>query len=382
MNLKVLQVIPKLGYGGAETGCYDVAHYLSEKNCKSYIITSGGPLLKFIKKNKVKVFRLPVHSKNPLLMILNTVIISLIIIILRIDIVHARSRAPAWSCYFSCLITRTKFVTTFHGIYNFSNNIKKFYNSVMVRSNLIIAGSNYVFDHIHKNYSNLIKNKKRLLVIFRGINTEYFDNSNITNEKVQNLYSSLNINAEKFKILLPGRLTRWKGQEMFIDSLNLLKSKYNKENFQVIILGSHQGRKVYYKKLISMVEKYRLKDQVFFIQHYKEMPVVYYISDIVVSSSIEPEAFGRISVEAQAMRRPILASDHGGSKETIIDGKSGFLFKNNNPESLAENLNKLIEMDKDKLQSIGNEGRKNILRKFDVEKMCYSTFLEYKKLVK
>jgi len=382
MNLKVLQVIPKLGYGGAETGCYDIAHYLSEKNCKSYIITSGGPLLKFIKKNKVKVFRLPVHSKNPLLMLLNTVIISLIIIILRIDIVHARSRAPAWSCYFSCLITRTKFVTTFHGIYNFSNNIKKFYNSVMVRSNLIIAGSNYVFDHIHKNYSNLIKNKKRLLVIFRGINTEYFDNSNITNEKVQNLYSSLNINAEKFKILLPGRLTRWKGQEMFIDSLNLLKSKYNKENFQVIILGSHQGRKVYYKKLISMVEKYRLKDQVFFIQHYKEMPVVYYISDIVVSSSIEPEAFGRISVEAQAMRRPILASDHGGSKETIIDGKSGFLFKNNNPESLAENLNKLIEMDKDKLQSIGNEGRKNILRKFDVEKMCYSTFLEYKKLVK
>ena len=217
MNLKVLQVIPKLGYGGAETGCYDIAHYLSEKNCKSYIITSGGPLLKFIKKNKVKVFRLPVHSKNPLLMLLNTVIISLIIIILRIDIVHARSRAPAWSCYFSCLITRTKFVTTFHGIYNFSNNIKKFYNSVMVRSNLIIAGSNYVFDHIHKNYSNLIKNKKRLLVIFRGINTEYFDNSNITNEKVQNLYSSLNINAEKFKILLPGRLTRWKGQEMFID---------------------------------------------------------------------------------------------------------------------------------------------------------------------
>ncbi len=169
---------------------------------------------------------------------------------------------------------------------------------------------------------------------------------------------------------------------MFIESLNLLKSKHNKENFQVIILGSHQGRKVYFKKLISMVEQYKLKQDVFFLEHYKEMPVVYYISDIVVSSSIEPEAFGRISVEAQAMRRPILASDHGGSKETIIEGKSGFLFKNNNPESLAENLNKLMETDKDKLQSIGNEGRKNVLRKFDVEKMCYSTFLEYKKLIK
>ena len=382
MSFKVLQVIPKLGYGGAETGCYDIAHYLAEKNCKSYIITSGGPLLKFIKKNKVKVFRLPVQSKNPVLILLNTILISLIIIFLRIDIVHARSRAPAWSCFLSCIITRTKFVTTFHGIYNFSNSIKKFYNSVMVRSNLIIAGSNYVFDHIHKNYGNLINKKKRLLVIFRGINTEYFDNSNITNDKVKNLYSLLNLNSEKFKILLPGRLTRWKGQEMFVESLNLLKSKYNKENFQAIILGSHQGRKVYFKKLISMVEKYKLKRDVFFLQHYKEMPVVYYVSDIVISSSIEPEAFGRVAVEAQAMRRPILASDHGGSKETIIDGKSGFLFKNNSPDSLAENLNKLIEMDKDKLQSIGNEGRKNILRKFDVEKMCYSTFLEYKKIIK
>ena len=382
MSFKVLQVIPKLGYGGAETGCYDIAHYLAEKNCKSYIITSGGPLLKFIKKNKVKVFRLPVQSKNPVLILLNTILISLIIIFLRIDIVHARSRAPAWSCFLSCIITRTKFVTTFHGIYNFSNNIKKFYNSVMVRSNLIIAGSNYVFDHIHKNYGNLINKKKRLLVIFRGINTEYFDNSNITNDKVQKLYSLLNLNSEKFKILLPGRLTRWKGQEMFVESLNLLKSKYSKENFQAIILGSHQGRKVYFKKLISMVEKYKLKRNVFFLQHYKEMPVVYYVSDIVISSSIEPEAFGRVAVEAQAMRRPILASDHGGSKETIIDGKSGFLFKNNSPDSLAENLNKLIEMDKDKLQSIGNEGRKNVLKKFDVEQMCYSTFLEYKKLIK
>ncbi len=382
MSFKVLQVIPKLGYGGAETGCYDVAHYIAEKNCKSYIITSGGPLLKFIRKNKVKVIRLPVKSKNPILILLNTILISLIIIFLRIDIVHARSRAPAWSCFFSSLITRRKFVTTFHGIYNFSNSIKRFYNSVMVRSNLIIAGSNYVFNHIHKNYSDLINQKKRLLVIFRGINTEYFDNSNITNDKVQNLYTSLNLSSEKFKILLPGRLTKWKGQEMFIESLKLLKTKYNKENFQAIILGSHQGRKVYFKKLISSVEKNKLKSDVFFLQHMKEMPIAYYISDIAVSASIEPEAFGRISVEAQAMRRPILASNHGGSRETIIDGKSGFLFENNNPESLAENLNKLMEMDKDKLQSIGNEGRKNVLKKFDVEQMCYSTFLEYKKLIK
>ena len=382
MSFKILQVIPKLGYGGAETGCYDIAHYLAEKNCKSYIITSGGPLLKFIRKEKVRVFRLPVQSKNPLLILINTIFISLIIIFLRIDIVHARSRAPAWSCFLSCLITRAKFVTTFHGVYNFSNKVKKFYNSVMVRSNLIIAGSNFVFNHIHKNYGKLITSQKRLLVIFRGINTEYFDNSNITNEKVKSFKSLVNFNTEKFKILLPGRLTRWKGQEMFIESLKLLKTKHKKENFQAIILGSHQGRSAYFKKLLSMIEKYNLKNNIFFLQHAREMPVAYYISDVVVSSSIEPEAFGRISVEAQAMRRPILASDHGGSKETIVNGKSGFLFENEKPEALAENLNKLMEMDKDKLQSIGNEGRKNILKKFDVEKMCHSTFLEYKKIIK
>jgi len=381
-KIKVLQVIPKLGYGGAETGCYDLAHFLSEKDCKSYIVTSGGPLLKFIRKKKVKVIRLPVQSKNPILILINTILLSLIILFLKINIVHARSRAPAWSCLFSCFLTGRKFVTTFHGTYNFSNKIKKFYNSVMVRSDLVIAGSNFIFDHIHKNYNELLRPGKRVLVIFRGINTEYFSNSTVTNEKISKLNTDLGLSPETFKILLPGRLTRWKGQEMFMESLNLLRIKYGKNNFQSVILGHHQGRKVYFKKLVSMMEKYQLKKNIIFLSNFREMPVIYYISDAVVSSSIEPEAFGRVAVEAQAMQKPIIASDFGGSRETIIDGKTGFLFKNGSPESLAEYLNNVIEMDKDKLQSIGNEGRKNVLLKFDVEKMCQSTFTEYKKLLK
>jgi len=381
-KIKVLQVIPKLGYGGAETGCYDLAHFLSEKDCKSYIVTSGGPLLKFVRKNKVKVIRLPVQSKNPILILINTILLSLIILFLKINIVHARSRAPAWSCLFSCFLTGRKFVTTFHGTYNFSNKIKKFYNSVMVRSDLVIAGSNFIFDHINKNYNDLLKTGRRVLVIFRGINTDYFSNSTVTNEKISKLNTDLNLNTETFKILLPGRLTRWKGQEIFLESLNLLRIKYGKNNFQSIILGHHQGRKVYFKKLVSIVEKYQLKKNVIFLSNFREMPVIYYISDVVVSPSIEPEAFGRVAVEAQAMQKPIIASDFGGSKETIIDGKTGFLFKNGSSESLAEYLNNVIETDKDKLQSIGNEGRKNVLHKFDVEKMCQSTFTEYKKLLK
>ena len=381
-KIKVLQVIPKLGYGGAETGCYDLAHYLAEKGCKSYIITSGGPLLKFIRKNKVKVIRLPVHSKNPILMIINTIIISLLIVFLNINIIHARSRAPAWSCWLANLVTRRKFVTTFHGTYNFKSKIKKFYNSIMLRSDLTIAGSNFIFDHIHSNYTELLGSEKKLLVIFRGINTEYYSKKSISHEKVKKFNSALKLHDETFKILLPGRLTRWKGQEMFMEAINLLKTKYYKTNFQAIILGPHQGRKVYFKKLISLVEQHRLKDHVVFLSFCDEMPVAYYSADVVVSASIEPEAFGRVSVEAQAMKKPILASDLGGSKETIINGKSGFLFKNGNPDSLAQNLNYIIEMDKDKLQSVGNEGRKNILIKFDVEKMCQSTFAEYRKLLK
>ena len=165
-KLKVLQVIPKLGYGGAETGCYDLAHYLAENKCESFIVTSGGELSKFIDKKKVKLIKLPVHSKNPLLMFFNSIILIFIILIYNITVVHSRSRAPAWSCLLATYITRRKFVTTFHGTYNFKSPIKKFYNSVMVRSSLIIAGSNFIFSHINSNYSKYIDLKKKFLVIF------------------------------------------------------------------------------------------------------------------------------------------------------------------------------------------------------------------------
>ena len=171
-NLKVLQVIPRLGYGGAETGCYDLAHYLSENGCKSYVVTSGGELIKFINKEKVKLIKLPVHSKNPLIILLNTIALMLIIFFYNISIVHARSRAPAWSCLFATKIMGRKFVTTFHGTYNFKSKIKRYYNSVMVKSNLIIAGSNFIFSHIKENYPEVLDMKKKFLVIFRGINVD------------------------------------------------------------------------------------------------------------------------------------------------------------------------------------------------------------------
>ena len=381
-KLNVLQVIPKLGYGGAETGCYDIAHFLSENDCGSFLATSGGELLKFVKKDKVKLFRLPVHSKNLFLILLNTLVLILYIIIFKINIIHARSRAPAWSCYFASIITRRVFVTTFHGTYNFKNNIKKFYNSIMLRAKLTIAGSNFIFNHINENYSEYLGGANKLKVIFRGINVDYFNSKNISVLKQEKLKQEWDLSSNKFTILLPGRLTYWKGQEKFIESLNILIEDYNVANFQAIILGSDQGRKVYSKKLINLVERYNLNKKVKFIQHCKEMPLAYSLADVIVSSSVEPEAFGRVSVEAQAMGKPIIASDIGGSKETVINKKTGFFYNHDDPRELAKSLNTVIQLSSDELKSIGNEGRKNIIKKFDVEIMCQSNLKEYKKLIK
>ncbi len=380
-DLKVLQVIPKLGHGGAETGCYDIAHYLPENNCKSFIVTSGGELLKFVDKKKVKVFRLPVHSKNPLLILINALILIGIILINNISIVHARSRAPAWSCLLATKLTGRKFVTTFHGTYNFKNNLKKVYNSVMTRSDLIIAGSNFIFSHIKQNYSQYLNDKKKLLVIFRGINIDYFDPSTKIESDEKKLLTKWDIEKDKKIILLPGRLTSWKGQEVFIEAVNLVNIELGYEAFYAVILGSDQGRDLYKKKLIRLSEQYRLTNQVRFIDHCKDMALAYKVSDIVVSASIEPEAFGRVSVEAQSMQKPIIASNIGGSNETIIHEKTGFLFESGNAKSLSQEILKLLYLDEILLESIGNEGRKNIVKKFNVEKMCFSTYSEYKRLL-
>tara|TARA_B100000003_G_scaffold78381_1_gene70324 strand:- start:342 stop:1496 length:1155 start_codon:yes stop_codon:yes gene_type:complete len=380
-NIKVLQVIPRLGYGGAETGCYDIAHYLPENNCKSFIVTSGGELIKFIDKKKVKLIRLPVQSKNPLLIFFNSIILIGIILYYNITIVHARSRAPAWSCLFATKLTRRKFVTTFHGTYNFNGNIKKFYNSVMVRSDLIIAGSNFIFSHIKENYSEFLKSTKKFLVIFRGINIDYFDASTKLESDEKKLLQKWEINKEKKIILMPGRLTPWKGQQLFIDAINQVKIELGYEAFHVVILGSEQGRDLYKKKLIRLCEQYRLTNQIKFIEHCEDMALAYKVSDIVVSPSIEPEAFGRVAVEAQSMEKLIIASNIGGSNETIINGKTGILFESGNVKSLSEKIIQAITMDETSIKSIGKEGRKNIIKKFNVEKMCFSTYSEYKRLL-
>ena len=180
---------------------------------------------------------------------------------------------------------------------------------------------------------------------------------------------------------MPGRLTSWKGQELFIEAINLVKIELGYEAFHVVILGSEQGRDLYKKKLIRLTEQYRLTNQIKFIDNCNDMALAYKVSDIIISASIEPEAFGRVAVEAQSMEKLVIASNIGGSKETVIDEKTGYLFESGNPKSLCEKILKALSLDDTKLKTFGIEGRKNIIKKFNVEKMCFSTYSEYKKLL-
>ena len=252
----------------------------------------------------------------------------------------------------------------------------------MVRSNLVIAGSNFIFSHINENYGHFfLKKNKKLLVIFRGINTNYYNPQKILPIKLDNFCKQNNIDRNKFIILLPGRLTYWKGQKIFIEAIKLLNEKNDISPFEAIILGSDQGRNVYKKQLVGLVQQHRLNKIIKFIDHCAEMPVAYAASSLVCSCSTEPEAFGRVAVEAQSMQVPIIASDIGGSKETVIQDKTGYLFKNKDPIDLANLIVSIMQKDYNSIKSIGFEGRKNVLKKFDVDKMCQTTFTEYKKLI-
>jgi len=264
-------------------------------------------------------------------------------------------------------------------IYN-KKDSKRVKSLKLKKVHLVVGGKNR--QESTYNALKYLNNKKKLRVIFRGINVDYFNQKNISILKQEKLKQEWELSSDKFTILMPGRLTYWKGQEKFIESLNILIEDYHFANFQAILLGSDQGRKVYTKKLINLVERYNLNKKVKFINHCKEMPLAYSLADVVVSASIEPEAFGRVAVEAQSMRKPIVASNIGGSKETILNKKSGFLYKHDDPRELAKSLNTVIQLNQDELNSMGNEGRKNITKKFDVDIMCDSNLKEYKKLLK
>jgi glycosyltransferase involved in cell wall biosynthesis len=375
-NIRLLQVIPNMDIGGAETGCLHVADHISKEGGFSAILTSGGKLLELIDEKKIKIFRWPVN-KNIFFIIINIFYIFLKIKIHKINIVHARSRAPAWSAFFAAKLSGIKFVTTFHGTYNFQSKIKKYYNSIMLKSDHVIAGSEFILNHIHKNYSL----KTTTSLVKRGIDEKYFSLKNVFPEEIKILKNKLNINNDKFIILLPGRLTSLKGHKLFIDSLGILKNEMLEQNFIGLIMGSHSNSNDYKNKLLKIIKNYELQDKVIIAHGLKKMPVAYAIANLVLSTSIQPETFGRVVVEAQSMEKPVLASDIGGSLETVINNKTGWLFKNNNANDLAEKIKQIIDTEQNVLDLVGRQGRKNVKENYTRALMVSRTLEIYRSLV-
>ena len=373
----ILQVIPTLNISGAEQGCFDVANYLTKNGFTSNIITSSGYRIEQLEKNGSIVNRIPVHSKNPLTMIINIFRILKIVKKNNINIIHARSRAPAWSCYFVAKIAKIKFITTFHGTYNFNNKIKKFYNSIMIKGDYIIAISEFIHNEIKSKYAY---SKKNLSVISRGIDIEYLDPSKTDYKKVKKIIKDHDIKNDSIKLVLPGRVSGWKGHNVAIEAMAHLKDK-SSNDFELIFVGPADNLKLK-NNLLQKISELKLENCVKFVGPSKEMNLVYSLADIVLSCSTDPEAFGRIPVEAQAMGKVIIASNHGGHTETIINGLSGFLYSPLSSEELANLIIKTISSEIYLEDQYRIKRRQIILDKFTDLNMCKKTLEVYNKVLR
>lgn len=371
--MKILQVTAALEQGGVERGTVEMAAFIVSQGAQSFVASQGGRLVKELEKSGSKHFSLPLARRNPLTILYSAFQLQKLIRGEKIDLVHARSRAPAWAAFFACKLAGVKMVTTFHGTHRIQNRVKKLYNSVMVRGERVIAISEFIKNHILENYSI----KEELIdVAPRGFNPALFFPDAITSGGMHELKQRLDLPDGIKVIAMPGRLTRWKGQLLFLEALARIKDLH----WQALLVGGAGKKTAYMEELKMMAQNLGIASRVTFLGDQGDIVPYYAISDIVVSASTEPEAFGRVSVEAQAMAKPIIASAHGGSLETVKDGKTGWLFNNGDIADLADKLRNALSADID-LAQIGISGRQWVAKNYTIDKMCRAEWDAYLKVL-
>lgn len=371
----VLQVLPELEMGGVEIGTVEIAGGLQKKGIKNFVASQGGRLVYDLEKIKVEHLTLPLKTKNIFKMRKNADKLAQFIREKGINIVHARSRAPAWSAYWAAKKAGVHFMTTFHGTYGLGPwGLKKLYNRVMTYGERVIAISEHIKRHILANYK-ISEDKIRL--VHRCVNTEKFSPETVTPERMINTVRDYNIPDDKKVLLLGGRITRWKGQHLLVEAL----SKVKNQNYYCIIAGDEQGREDYVKELKGLIAKYKLEDRVAIFGKVLDMPALMMVSNVILSTAIEPEAFGRIAIEGQAMGKIVVASNHGGSLDSVIDGKTGRLFYNNNAASLAEAIDWALSLSEGEEEKIAKAAVKNVKDNFTKEIMCAKTIKVYEELM-
>lgn len=371
----ILQVLPELEMGGVEIGTTEIAEALTNHGIKNFVASKGGRLVHDLDKLGVPHLTLNLKTKNIFKMKKNAKILAKYIEENGINIVHARSRAPAWSAYWAAKRAGVHYMTTFHGTYGLGPwGIKKLYNRVMTYGERVISISNHITKHLLSNYK-IDQDKIRL--VHRCVNSMRFSPDSVTQARKVNMVEEYNIPDDKPVILLGGRITHWKGQHLLIKAL----SKMENQNFYCIIAGDEQGREDYLAYLKKLANKYNLSANICFHGKVLDMPALMSVSSIIVSAAIEPEAFGRISVEGQAMGKIVVASNIGGSLDTITDGVTGKLFESDNPYSLAEALDWALALSDSERKKIIEAGYKNVKNNFTKEIMCDKTIAVYKELV-
>lgn len=370
----VLQVLPSLVTGGAERGCVDISRAVVEAGGTAIVVSSGGPMEHELTRAGATHVTLPVDSKNPLVMRANISRLVELIKLHTVDIVHARSRAPAWSALYAARRTGRHFVTTFHGTYSHENAFKRKYSSIMARGERVIAISEFIAGHVRRIYGVPVS---RIRLIPRGIDLQRFDPAKVSQERVIGQAANWRLPDGLPVIMLPGRLTRWKGQPVFIEAIERL----GRRDLRCLLVGADQGREGYRRELETMIEQKRLGDVIHVVDHCDDMPAAYMLTDVVVSASTEPEAFGRIIAEAQALGRPVIATDHGGARETVLPDKTGWLTPPGDPEALARAIEKALTRPSAAREALAANAIEHIRKNYDKENMCVKTLDVYNEVL-
>lgn len=373
-QISVMQVLPHLNSGGLVTGAVEIAKELANSNFKSIVVSSGGYKENEILRSNTILEKLPVHSKNILTIFRNKKKLIDLALKHNIDLIHARSRAPAWSAYWAAKKLNIPFVTTFHGTYGTENFLKKKYNKIMLKGNAVIAISKFIKQHIKDEYSIT----KNLYVIPRGVDTNIFSPNQVTSARLINAAKKIKVEGNDKIILFPGRLTDWKGHKLAIKAIARLKVK----NLKLVFIGDVQGRVKYKNELISLASFLNLGNKVVFIDHTRDLPSYLMLSDLVLSCSTKPEAFGRTVLEAQAMGRPVIAFNHGGSVELIEENENGNLCKVTDVNDLALSIDKALDLSPYKRKILAKKSITNVNNKYLTKFMCKKTLSLYKKLIR
>ena len=373
-QIAVMQVLPHLNSGGLVSGAVEVAKELVNSGFKSIVVSTGGYKENEILRNSSILEILPVHSKNIFTIFNNKKKLIDLAIKYNIHLIHARSRAPAWSAYFAAKELNLPFVTTFHGTYGTENFFKKRYNSIMLKGNAIIAISKFIKQHIQSEYGIT----KNIHVIPRGVNTNIFSPKQVSSARLINAAKKISIEGNDQIILLPGRLTNWKGHKLAVKAISRLKVR----NFKLVFIGDLQGRIKYRNELINLATTLNITNKVIFINHTRDLPSYLMLSDLVLSCSTKPEAFGRTVLEAQAMGKPVIAFNHGGSVELINDNENGTLCKVADIDDLATNIEKALQLSIYKRKVLSKKSISNVNKKYLTKFMCKKTLNLYTKLIK